>query len=163
MNDARKAPFVASSERPGTGLDYLQRIISGEYAPLPIGEHLGFRIAAAEPGKVTIKGRPDERSYNLLKGVHGGWTAAVLDTAMALSNLTLLGTEQTFTTIDLRINYLRPITVETGEVTAIGGVLQSGRKIAYVEAKLLDANGKLLAHGTGSLLIMERQSKGSPA
>jgi len=112
---------------------------------------------------VTIKGRPDERSYNLLKGVHGGWTAAVLDTAMALSNLTLLGVEQTFTTLDIRINYLRPITVETGEVTAIGGVLQSGRKIAYVEAKLVDPNGKLLAHGTGSLLIMERQSKGSPA
>ena len=163
MNDARKAPFVASSERPGTGLDYLQRIISGEYAWLPIGEHLGFRIVGAEPGKVTLKGRPDERSYNLLKSVHGGWTAAVLDTAMALSNLTLLGSDQTFTTLDIRINYLRPITVETGEVTATGGVLQSGRKIAYVEAKLVDANGKLLAHGTGSLLIMERQSKGSPA
>ena len=163
MNDARNAPFVASNERPGTGLDYLQRILSGEYAWLPIGEHLGFRIVAAEPGKVTLKGRPDERSYNLLKGVHGGWTAAVLDTAMALSNLTLLGADQTFTTIDLRINYLRPITVETGEVTATGGVLQSGRKIAYVEAKLTDANGKLLAHGTGSLLIMARQSSnGSP-
>jgi uncharacterized protein (TIGR00369 family) len=156
MNDARKAPFVASSERPGTGLEYLQRIISGEYAWLPMGEHLGFRIVAAEPGKVTLKGRPDERSYNLLKSVHGGWTAAVLDTAMAMSNLTLLGAEQTFTTVDLRINYLRPITVETGEVTAIGGVLQSGRKIAYVEAKLVDPNGKLLAHGTGSLLIMVR-------
>ena len=73
----------------------------------------------------------------------------------------------TFTTIDIRINYLRPITVQTGEVTATGNVLQSGRKIAYVEAKLVDAAGKLLAHGTGSLLIMPRekatQSKGSPA
>jgi len=156
MNDARKPPLVPSSERPGTGLDYLERIVSGEYAQIPIGEHLGFRIAAVEPGKVTIKGRPDERSYNLLKGVHGGWTAAVLDTAMALSNLTLLGADQTFTTIDIRINYLRPITLDTGEVTATGNVLQSGRRLAYVEAKLVDANGKLLAHGTGSLLIMPR-------
>jgi len=156
MNDARKPPLVPSSERPGTGLDYLERIVSGEYAQIPIGEHLGFRIAAVEPGKITIKGRPDERSYNLLKGVHGGWTAAVLDTAMALSNLTLLGADQTFTTIDIRINYLRPITLDTGEVTATGNVLQSGRRLAYVEAKLVDANGKLLAHGTGSLLIMPR-------
>jgi len=156
MNDARKPPLVPSSERPGTGLDYLERIVSGEYAQIPIGEHLGFRIAAVEPGKVTIKGRPDGRSYNLLKGVHGGWTAAVLDTAMALSNLTLLGADQTFTTIDIRINYLRPITLDTGEVTATGNVLQSGRRLAYVEAKLVDANGKLLAHGTGSLLIMPR-------
>ena len=156
MNDAN-AKLVASSQRPGSGLDYLQRIISGEYAQLPIGEHLNFRIAAAEPGKVTIKGHPDERSYNLLKSVHGGWTAAILDTAMALSNLTLLGNDVTFTTIDIRINYLRPITVLTGEVTATGSVLQSGRKIAYVEAKLVDAGGKLLAHGTGSLLIMPRE------
>jgi len=156
MNDARRPPLVPSNERPGTGLDYLQRIVSGEYAQLPIGEHLGFRIAAVEPGKVTIKGRPDERSYNLLSSVHGGWTAAVLDTAMALSNVSLMAADQTFTTIDIRINYLRPITVETGEVTAVGNVLQSGRKIAYVEARLMDAGGKLLAHGTGSLLIMPR-------
>ena len=156
MNDAN-AKLVASSQRPGSGLDYLQRIISGEYAQLPIGEHLGFRIAAAEPGMVTLKGLPDERSYNLLKSVHGGWTAAILDTAMALSNLTLLGNDVTFTTIDIRINYLRPITVQTGEVIATGNVLQSGRKIAYVEAKLVDAGGKLLAHGTGSLLIMPRE------
>jgi len=158
MNDARNAPLVPSNERAGTGLDYLQRIVSGEYAQIPIGEHLGFRIAAAEPGKVTVKGRPDERSYNLLKSVHGGWTAAVLDTAMALSNLTLLGADQTFTTLDIRINYLRPVTVESGEVTATGNVLQSGRKIAYCEANLVDANGKLLAHGTGSLLIMAREN-----
>jgi len=156
MNET-KARLEASSQRPGSGLDYLQRIISGEYAQLPIGEHLGFRIAAAEPGMVTLKGLPDERSYNLLKSVHGGWTAAILDTAMALSNLTLLGNDVTFTTIDIRINYLRPITVQTGEVTATGNVLQSGRKIAYVEAKLVDAVGKLLAHGTGSLLIMPRE------
>lgn len=156
MNDACKPALVPSNERQGTGLDYLQRIVSGEYAQLPIGEHLGFRIAAVEPGKVTIKGRPDERSYNLLQSVHGGWTAAVLDTAMALSNLTLLGPDQTFTTIDIRINYLRPITLGTGEVTATGNALQSGRRLAYVEAKLTDAAGKLLAHGTGSLLIMPR-------
>ena len=156
MNDARRPPLVASNERPGTGLDYLQRIVAGEYAQIPIGEHLGFRIASAEPGKVVIKGRPDERSYNLLKSVHGGWTAALLDTAMALSNLTLLSADQTFTTIDIRINYLRPVTIETGEVTATGHVLQSGRRLAYVEAKLTDPRGKLLAHGTGSLLIMAR-------
>ncbi len=87
-------PMVASFDRTGTGLEYLQRIIDGEYAPLAIGETLGFRIAAAERGKVTIRGRPDERSLNLLNTVHGGWSAAVLDTAMALSNLTLLSAEQ---------------------------------------------------------------------
>ena len=150
------APFVASFERKGSGIEYLRRIISGEYAQLPIGEHLGFRIAAVEPGKVTVRGRPDRRSYNLLNSVHGGWTAAILDTAMALSNLSLLSADQSFTTLDLRINYLRPITEETGEVVAVGNVIQSGRRVAYVEATLTDVAGKSLAHGTGSLLILPR-------
>jgi uncharacterized protein (TIGR00369 family) len=156
VNDRGKAPFVSSADRTGTGLEFLQKIVSGEYANLPIGDHLGFRIAAVEKGRVTIVGTPDERSYNLLKSVHGGWTAAVLDTAMALSNLSTLGADQSFTTLDIRINYLRPITLETGEVTAHGSVIQGGRKVAYCEAKLVDGAGKLLAHGTGSLLILPR-------
>ena len=157
MNEAAKPAFVSSVDRQGTGLEFLQKMASGEYANLPIGDHLGFRVAAVEPGKVTLRGRPDERSYNLLKSVHGGWTAAVLDTAMALSNLTLLAADQSFTTLDIRINYLRPITLETGEVTAHGAVIQSGRRVAYCEARLVDGAGKLLAHGTGSLLILPRE------
>jgi uncharacterized protein (TIGR00369 family) len=151
-------PLVPSSERPGTGLDYLQRIVSGEYAGLPIGEHLGFRIASVEKGRVILTGRPDRRSYNLLNSVHGGWTAAILDTAMALSNLSTLAADQGFTTLDIRINYLRPITVETGEVRAEGRVIQGGRRVAYCEANLSDAAGKLLAHGTGSCLILPRDA-----
>ncbi len=148
--------LVASSKRASTGMEYLQRIISGEYAQLPIGTTLGFRIAAAVPGSVTVRGTPNAAGYNLLNSMHGGWTAAILDTAMALSNLTLLAADQTFTTLDIRINYIRPITVETGEVTAVGSVINSGRRVAYTEAKLTDAGGKLLAHGTGSLLMLPR-------
>jgi len=152
MNDATK-PLVASADRTVSGLEFLRKIAAGEYANVPIGDHLGFRVAAVEKGRVTLVGRPDERSYNLLRSVHGGWTAAILDTAMALSNLTLLAAEQTFTTLDIRINYLRPVTLETGDVFAKGNVLQSGRRVAYCEARLEDGEGKLLAHGTGSLLI----------
>jgi uncharacterized protein (TIGR00369 family) len=150
------SPLIPSFERTGTGLDYLQRIVSGEYASLPIGEHLNFRIAEVEPGRVVIVGNPDRRSYNLLNTVHGGWIAAVLDTAMALSNLSTLGADQSFTTLDIRINYLRPITVETGEVRAEGKLIQGGRKVAYCEARLVDGTGKLLAHGTGSCLILPK-------
>lgn len=150
------APLVASSERAGTGLEYLQKIVSGEYSNLPIGEHLGFRIASVEIGRVVLTGNPDRRSYNLLNSVHGGWTAAILDTAMALSNLSTLTADQGFTTLDIRINYLRPLTVETGEVRAEGHVIQGGRRVAYCEAKLVDTAGKLLAHGTGSCLILPR-------
>jgi uncharacterized protein (TIGR00369 family) len=155
MNDAGR-PFVPSHQRSGTGLEYLQKILAGEYAWVPIGDHLGFHLHSVERGRVVILGRPDPRSFNLLSTVHGGWTAAILDTAMALSNLSTLGADQSFTTVDIRINYLRPITAATGEVRAEGSVIQGGRKIAYTEAKLLDPAGKLLAHGTGSLLMLPR-------
>ncbi len=156
MNDAGR-PLVPSFERTGTGLEYLQKILAGEYAWVPIGEHLGFHLREVERGRVVIVGRPDARSFNLLSTVHGGWTAAILDTAMALSNLSTLGPDQSFTTLDIRINYLRPITAENGELRAEGSVIQGGRKVAYCEAKLLDAGGKLLAHGTGSCLVLRRE------
>ena len=158
MNDAGRR-FVASYERTGTGLEYLQRILAGEYAWVPIGDHLGFHLHSVEHGRVVILGRPDPRSFNLLSTVHGGWTAAILDTAMALSNLSTLGADQSFTTVDIRINYLRPITAATGEVRAEGSVIQGGRKLAYTEAKLFDPAGKLLAHGTGSLLMLPRTAE----
>jgi uncharacterized protein (TIGR00369 family) len=140
----------------GTGLEYLQRILAGEIAGVPIGDTLGFRLAQAEEGRVVLVGSPDARSYNLIGSVHGGWAAAILDTALALSTLSTLDESQGFTTVDIRINYLRPLTVGTGEVRAEGRVLQGGRRLAYGDARLVDAAGKLLCHGTGSCLIIPR-------
>jgi uncharacterized protein (TIGR00369 family) len=145
-----------ATERSGTGLEYLRRIIAGELPQVPIGETLGFRLVEAEAGRVVLAGRPDKRAYNLIGTVHGGWAAAILDTALALSTLSQLDAEQGFTTVDIRINYLRPLSVETGEVRAEGKVLQGGRRLAYCEARLTDAGGKLICHGTGSCMILPR-------
>jgi uncharacterized protein (TIGR00369 family) len=147
---------TAIIEHTGTGLDFLRRMIAGETGNVPIGDTLGFRVVEAENGRVVLLGRPDERVYNLIGTVHGGWAAAILDTALALSTLSTLDAKSSFTTVDIRINYLRAITVETGELRAEGKVLQSGRRLAYGEAKLTDAGGKLLAHGTGSCIILPR-------
>ena len=144
------------SERTTSGLDYLQRIARGEIAGVPIGDTLGFRITEVEKGRVLLAGNPDRKSYNLIGTVHGGWAASILDSALALSTLSTLEPDQGFTTVDIRINYLRPITMELGEVRAEGRVLQAGRRLAYCEAKLTDRAGKLLAHGTGSCLIFPR-------
>lgn len=146
-----------SFERTGSGLDFLRRIIAGELPQVPIGATLGFRLMEAEAGRVALVGSPDQRSYNLIGTVHGGWGAAILDTALALAALSLLDADQAFTTIDIRINYLRPLTRETGEVRAEGKVLQGGRRLSYCEARLTDPAGKLICHGTGSCLILPRQ------
>lgn len=147
---------TAAAERTTTGLEYLQRIVRGELPGVPIGTTLGFKVTEVEKGRVVVTGRPDQRSYNLIGTVHGGWAAAILDSALALSALSTLEADQGFTTVDIRINYLRPLTVETGEVRAEGRVLQGGRRLAYCEAKLVDAAGKLIAHGTGSCMILSR-------
>ena len=147
---------TAALERTTSGLEFLQRIAAGELAGVPIGETLGFRLVEAEKGRVALLGRPDKRSYNLIGSVHGGWAAAIIDSALALSVLSTLEADQSFTTVDIRVNYLRPLTIETGEVRAEGRVLQGGRRLAYSEAKVVDANGKLICHGTGSCLILPR-------
>lgn len=147
---------TAALERTTSGLEFLRRIAAGELAGVPIGETLGFRLVEAEKGRVALLGRPDKRSYNLIGSVHGGWAAAIIDSALALSVLSTLEADQSFTTVDIRVNYLRPLTIETGEVRAEGRVLQGGRRLAYSEAKVVDANGKLICHGTGSCLILPR-------
>ena len=147
---------TAALDRSTTGLEFLQRVVRGEVPGVPIGNTLGFRVTEVEKGRVVVTGRPDQRSYNLIGTVHGGWAAAMLDSALALSCLSTLDADQAFTTVDIRINYLRPLTIETGEVRAEGRVLQGGRRLAYCEAKLTDAAGKLIAHGTGSCLILPK-------
>lgn len=147
---------TAALERTTSGVEFLRRIAAGEVPGVPIGDTLGFRLVEAEKGFVALLGRPDKRAYNLIGSVHGGWAASIIDSALALSVLSSLEADQGFTTVDIRVNYLRPLTVETGEVRAEGRVMQAGRRLAYSEAKLLDANGKLICHGTGSCLILPR-------
>jgi uncharacterized protein (TIGR00369 family) len=142
--------------RGASGLDYLERLARGDIPNVPIGDTLGFRVSEAQHGHVVLTGAPDRNAYNLIGTVHGGWAASILDTALALSVLSTLDAEQSFTTVDIRINYLRPLTVETGPVRAEGRVLQSGRRLAYCEAHLTDMGGKLICHATGSCLVFAR-------
>ncbi len=147
---------VAAAQRSGTGLEFLGRLVRGETESIPIGELLGFRVVEAEAGRVALAGRPDRRSFNLIGTVHGGWTASILDSALALATLSTLDEKSGFTTLDIRVNFVRPITLESGELRAEGRVLHGGRRVALCEAKLTDAGGRLLAHATGSCLIVPR-------
>lgn len=147
---------VKAHERKGTGLEFLQRIVSGEIAGVPIGITLGFRMAEVDHGRVVFLGRPDERSYNIIGTVHGGWAAAILDSAMALAIMSTLDARSAHTAVDIQIKYLRPITLETGEVRAEGRVLHGGRRMALSQAELTDGAGKLLAHGTSTCLILPK-------
>ena len=146
---------TAVLDRKETGLEFLRRIVAGEVPGVPIGETLGFRAVEVEPGRVVFAGKPDTRSLNLIGTVHGGWSAAILDTAMALAALTTLDARHDFTTLDLKLNFLRPVAAGA-EVRAEGSVVHGGRRVALCEGRIVDSTGKLLVHGTSSCLIVAR-------
>jgi uncharacterized protein (TIGR00369 family) len=153
---ARKArpPLVPASERTVPGVEFLRRIIAGEIAFAPIADELGFHCVDVEHGRIVLAGRPGERFYNLIGTVHGGWTATILDTAMALATLSTLDARTGFTTLDIKVTYVRPMTAETGEVRAEGRVIHEGRRVSLSESRLTDRDGKLLAHGTSTCLVL---------
>jgi len=120
----------------------------------PIAELVGFDLVELGEGRASFELDPGERHYNPLGTVHGGIAATLLDSAMGVAVHTTLGEGQTYTTLELKVNYVRAITEETGRVVATGSVIHRGGRVATAEARLSDANGKLLAHGTSTCLIM---------
>lgn len=138
-----------------TGLEQLQRMIElGGLAP--IGETLDFRLTEAEDGRVVFVGTPGLHAYNPLGTIHGGYAATLLDSACGCAGHTRLGPTQGYTTLELKVSYLRAMTVDTGPVRAEGRVITSGRRAAFTEATITDAAGKIYATATSTLLVFER-------
>ena len=135
------------------GLDVLRRMIDGHYPAPPIAALMNFTLAEADPGRAVFRGLPGERHLNPLGGVHGGWAATIMDSALACAVHTTLQPGEGYTTAEFKVNLLRPITSRTGEVACEGTVVHRGRTSAVSEARLTDAAGKLLAFGTETCVI----------
>lgn len=148
--------LVSALDRDGTGLEYLQKIVSGEYPALPIGQHMGFRMAEVSRGRIVFEGEPGQGMLNLIGTVHGGYAAAILDSALALSILASLDADADFTTLEIKVNFVRPVAVGM-KVRAEGTVVHVGRRVATSEARLTDLEGRLLAHGTTTCLVLPRK------
>ena len=136
-----------------TGLELLQRIIDGLYPAPSIGARLNFGLHEVSEGRAVFRGLPGERHLNPLGGVHGGWAATIMDSALACSVQTLLARGEAYTTAEFKVNLIRPITTKTGFVECEGRVVHKGRTTAVSEAKLTDKDGKLLAFGTETCTI----------
>lgn len=136
-----------------TGLELLQRIIDRKYPAPPIGARMNFALSEVSEGRAVFRGLPSERHLNPLGGVHGGWAATLLDSALACSVQTLLAKGEAYTTAEFKVNLTRPITPKTGEVVCEGKVIHKGRTLAVSEATLKDRDGKLLAFGTETCSI----------
>ena len=136
-----------------SGIDQLRAMIASDTQP-PIGRTLDFALVEVEEGRAVFEGTPDGRVYNPIGSVHGGYAATLLDSACGVAVHSKLAPGQAYTTLELKVSYLRGMTVDTGPVRAEGVVLSMGRRVAFAEAKLTDAAGKLLATATSTLLVI---------
>ena len=136
-----------------SGLAFLEAIGRGDLPPPPIGALLGFVPVAYSAGLVVFQGTPGPEHYNPLGSVHGGYAATLLDSCVGCAIHSMLPAGKGYTTLELKINYIRPLTDQTGPVRAEGKVVSVGGQIGIAEGRLTDVNGKLYAFATTTCLI----------
>jgi uncharacterized protein (TIGR00369 family) len=136
------------------GVDYLRAIADGSVPPPPIAKLLGMDVEEVDEGRVTFGLVPHESHYNPIGVVHGGIVCTMLDTVLGCAVHSTLEPGWAYTSIDLNVTYLRPVTLATGRITATGTVVKGGRRVSFAAAEVRDAAGALIATGTSSLLMM---------
>jgi uncharacterized protein (TIGR00369 family) len=146
---ARAAPSMS-------GIEYLRAMLRGDYPPPPIAMTLGFTLDEVEEGRAVFSMVPAEYHYNPIGMVHGGVAATLLDSAMGCAVQSRLPAGTGYTTLEMKVNLLRAITMDTGPVRCEGTLLHLGRTTALAEARLTDAAGRVLAHATSTCLIVRK-------
>ncbi len=136
-----------------SGMELLAAIIAGKLPAPPIARTLNYGLVEVEPGHAVFAGTPTLDHYNPLATVHGGYVATLLDSAMGCAVHSKLAAGQSYTTLEFKVNFVRPVLDTTGEVRAEGTLIHFGKRSATAEGKLLDAAGKVYAHATTTCLI----------
>ncbi|WP_088709264.1 PaaI family thioesterase [Noviherbaspirillum denitrificans] len=146
---------VASREqlRERSGLEFLHGIMRGELPPPPIAVLLDFLIVKVEPGLVVFQGTPGPQHYNPIGSVHGGYASTLLDSCVGCAVHSMLPAGKGYTTLELKINFVRALTDKTGPIRAEGKVIHVGGQVATAEGRIVDAQGKLYAHATTTCLL----------
>jgi uncharacterized protein (TIGR00369 family) len=137
------------------GRALLEGMMDGRYPAPPIAETLDFGMSAVGEGRCVFVGRPSRKHYNPSGSVHGGYAATLLDSAMGCAVHTMVPAGKGLTTLEIKINYVRPMFENTGEVRCEAGIINMGRSVATAEGRVLDAKGRILAHGTTTCLIFD--------
>lgn len=137
-----------------TGLEQMRALADGTIAPPPISSHIGLKVVPVADGDVVMTAQPDESHYNPIGSVHGGFFATVLDSACGCAVHTTLPAGVGYTSLEIKVSFLRPITAETGVVTAHGWVTKRGRSASFAEADIRDSEGRVLATASSTCLVI---------
>jgi uncharacterized protein (TIGR00369 family) len=154
---AGKTYGTVSAERQNemSGLEFVQGLVDGTLPLNTMAETLGYDVTEAAKGRVVVTITPDGTHLNPSGTVHGGLSATLLDSCMGLAIRSSLDKGVAQTTLEFKISLLRPITPDTGLISAEGVVLSCGRRIGTAEGRITDQAGRLLAHGTTTCLIFQ--------
>ncbi|GAA1259832.1 hotdog fold thioesterase [Kitasatospora nipponensis] len=136
-----------------SGLEFLRRLLTGELPAPPLTATLGFTLEQVEFGRAVFAMEPGEQHYNPIGSVHGGVYASLLDSAAGCAVQSALPAGTGYTSLDLNVKFLRPVTVDTGKIRSVGTLLNKGRRTALAQAELLDSEERLLAHATSSCML----------
>ena len=137
-----------------SGLGFMQALIDGKIPPPPIAQLLNMRPTKADHGLAVFECTPDESVYNPIGLVHGGLVCTLADSAAGCAVHTTLEPGAGYTSIDITVNYLRPVTLGTGTLVATGRVTKPGRRVALATAEVTDGAGRLVATATSNCLIV---------
>ena len=150
---------AASAEAAGrlAGLSFLEAIRDGRLPAPPVGQLVGFTLTEVERGRAMVQCEPSESPYNPIGTVHGGVISTLLDSALSCAVHTTLPAGTSYTTAELKVNFVRAVVVGTGRLRAEGRVIHAGSRLATAEARLTDAAGELYAHAVGTCLIIGAQ------
>jgi uncharacterized protein (TIGR00369 family) len=146
--------LMAENQGRLSGLEVLRKMMAEGRGP-PIAETLRFALVEVDAGRAVFRATPGPHAYNPIGVVHGGYAATLLDSACGCAVHSMLSPSQGYTTLELKVAYHRALGNDTGPVEAIGKVVSFGRRVAFAEAQLTDASGRLLGSATSTLLVFE--------
>src|ERR1700759_1881875 len=137
------------------GIDYLKAMIAGELPPLPMARVMRVDLVAVEPGKVVFTCEPDASMFNPSGAIHGGLVCTVLDSVAGLALHSTLPAGKGYTSIEIKVNYLKAVRLDASPLSATGTVVKSAARVGFTEGVVTDASGKVVATATSTLLIFD--------
>jgi uncharacterized protein (TIGR00369 family) len=138
-----------------SGIDYFRAMAAGEIPRTPMGELLDLRITEVEEGRVVFVAEATAAHNNTTGYAHGGFAATLLDSAMGCAINTMSPQGKVYTTVELKINYMRPIHNGVGQLRCEGKILHVGKRVGTAEGRVFDSQGKLYAHGSTTCIAIE--------
>ena len=137
------------------GIDYLNEMIAGRIPPPPISRLIAMDLLEAEPGRVVFACTPDESAYNPIGAVHGGLVCTLLDSVAGCALHSTLPQGKGYTSVEIKVNYLKPVRATSGRLTAVGTVVKAGSRVGFTEGVVTDASGAVVATATSTLLVFD--------